>query len=204
MTSAGCGDQSEPLPPLSMANPNRGAVHLPQLPMLSPLPATTQPTGDGCHPVPSPTSVSRYAAAGMMGGPVVLSAAPTSTGAGGGGAGGVLPTGVPVGMIPMGGTPFMPGNYGDYMTPPLGCDFAGFLPLGGGRALDSPVSSAGSAFGAFGREGAEAADVPNPPPFEATTAPAVAAGTTSVGPPTANDDAYAHDFGVLMYNAWAL
>lgn len=97
----------------------------------------------------------------------------------------------------------MPGNYGDFMAPPLGCDFAGFLPLGGGRALDSPVSSAGSAFGTFGREGAEAPEVPNPP-FEATAAPAVAAGTTSAGPPAAGDEAYAHDFGVLMYNAWAL
>lgn len=103
----------------------------------------------------------------------------------------------------MGGTAFMPGNYGDFMAPPLGCDFAGFLPLGGGRALDSPVSSAGSAFGTFGREGAEAPEVPNPP-FEATAAPAVAAGTTSAGPPAAGDEAYAHDFGVLMYNAWAL
>lgn len=202
-TCVGKADRSQPLSPPPMAITSRGTVHLPQLPMLSPLPATMQPPGDGCHPVPSPTSVSRYAAPGvMMGGPVVLSAAPTATGAGGGGAGGVPPTAVPVGMIPIGG-PFMPGSYGDFMTQPLACDFAGFLPLGGGRALDSPVSSAGSTFGAFGREGAETADGPNPP-FEATAAPVVAAGTTPVGPPTASDDAYAHDFGVLMYNAWAL
>lgn len=203
-TGVGCGDRSQPPPPSSMSVPSRGTVHLPQLPMMAPQPVTTQPAGECGHPAPSPTSVSRYAAAGVvMGGPVVVSPASVTTGAGGAGGSGAPQTGVPVGMVPMGGTAFMPGNYGDFMTPPLGCDFAGFLPLGGGRALDSPVSSAGSAFGTFGREGAEAAEVPNPP-FEATAAPAAAGGTTSVGTSAVGDEAYAHDFGVLMYNAWAL
>lgn len=203
-TVVGSGDRSQPPPPSSMSVPSRGAVHLPQLPMMAPPPVTTQATADGGHPVSSPTSISRYATAGVvMGGPVVLSPASATTAAGGGGGSGTSQAGVSAGMIPMGGTTFMPGNYGDYMSPPLGCDFAGFLPLGGGRALDSPVSSAGSAFGTFGREGAEAAEVPNPP-FEATAAPLAAAGTTPVGPAAVGEEAYAHDFGVLMYNAWAL
>lgn len=203
-TGVSSGDRSQPPPP-SAATPSGGAVHLPQLPMMTPLPATMQPSGDGSNPTLSPTSVPRHAPAGMaMGGPVALSPTSGTTGAGGGSMGGAPPTGVPVGMIPMSGASFVPGSYGDLINPPLGCDFAGFLPLGGGRALDSPVSSAGSAFGGFVREGTEPAEVPNPPSFEASAAPVVAASTTAVEPPIPSDDTYAHDFGVLMYNAWAL
>jgi len=170
-------------------SPDRKVVALPH--QLPPLPAVSQLTMETLAPAPSPSSVVQYGIAGMSM-PVAAAAVLPMVVAGGTVAGG--PAGTPSTSIP----PYLAHSLGDVVPPSTACDLGGFLPLGGGRALDSPVSSAGSEFVPYERVG-ESDTVGSSPSFEAAMPPS-GVGATYCAP--VHEELYSADLGMLFNGGW--
>eukprot|EP00168_Porphyra_purpurea_P009632 TRINITY_DN2360_c0_g1_i12.p1 TRINITY_DN2360_c0_g1~~TRINITY_DN2360_c0_g1_i12.p1 ORF type:complete len:324 (-),score=49.36 TRINITY_DN2360_c0_g1_i12:248-1219(-) len=171
------------------ASPDRDVVALPY--QLPPLPAASQLTMETLPPAPSPSSVVPLGVVGMLMPAAAAAAAPMAA-AGGAGSGG--PAGAPSTVV----TPYMPHNIGEFVPPSTACDLGGFLPLGGGRALDSPVSSTGSGLISYERVG-EVDTAGSPPSFDAAIAPS-GVGATYCAP--VHEELYSADLGMLFNDGW--
>jgi len=171
------------------ASPDRKVVVLPH--QLPPLPGSSQLTMETLAPAPSPSSIVQYGVAGMPM-PIMAAAASPTAVAGGAAVGG--PAGTPSTAIP----PYLAHNLGDVVPPSTTCDLGGFLPLGGGRALDSPVSSGGSEFVPYERVG-EADTVGSPPSFDAAMPPSGVGATYSA---PVHEELYSTDLGMLFNGGW--